>query len=302
MTARQVGWTLPLWVALACIGFLWAPKPPERPAPTEAELAADRRAEAIALRDTTRWQEERGDRAQPWDEADGHMAIVIDDVGRELHILEKLLSLRYRLTFAVLPGSVYAMGSQLRLQHDRRRYREILIHLPMEPLDTAQMLAPVEADETFLLATDSRVVLQEKVAAAIESVPAAIGVNNHMGSRLTAEPESMRVVMEALRESELFFLDSRTNPQTVAEAMAKDAGLVTGARHVFLDNDVDTSAISRQLDAAATLSRTQPVIAIGHPSVELYEVLDARLPELFAEGVSVYPLSHVLGRTNAASP
>lgn len=297
MSRAQIAWTLPVWIAVACVLFWLAPDPPAKPPPTEQEVAATERATEFVVRDVRRWQAEHGDLSRPWDEATGHLAIVIDDVGRELHVLEKLTALRFRLTFAVLPGSVYASGVQLRLTQDRRRYRELLLHLPMEPFDSSQMTAGPEVHENFLLTSDERSVLVDKLTAALDSVPMALGVNNHMGSRLTADEAAMDAVMAELARRKLLFLDSRTNPQTVAESTARKHGVLTGARQVFLDNELDVEAIVAQLDRAAAQSLDGPVVAIGHPSVELHEALNRRLPQLHADGIAVYPLSELLART-----
>lgn len=290
----HAGIGLPLWIA-AAVGLFWAaPRPPEPPREQPEDVAATERATGFVIRDTKAWQAEHGDRSLPWDEADGHLAIVIDDVGRELHVLEKLISLRYRLTFAILPGSVYATGAQLRLAADRRRYREALLHLPMEPLDGTQMHEGAEATESFLQTSDDAKTLREKTAAALERVPAAIGVNNHMGSKLTADREAMDAVMSELSERELFFLDSRTHASTQAIAAAEHAGVPAISRQVFLDNDLDREQMRAQLLEAARLSKLGPTVAIGHPSADLYEVLLETLPALLDEGVSIEPLSHVL--------
>ncbi|MCR9161514.1 MAG: divergent polysaccharide deacetylase family protein [Nannocystaceae bacterium] len=288
------GWGLPLWVAAAVVLFWIAPRPPQSPRQLPEDIAAMQRTTDFVVRDTRQWQRDHGDRSLPWSEADGHLAIVIDDVGRELHLLEKLLSLRYRLTFSVLPGAVYADGVQLRLAADRRRYREVMLHLPMEPSDPAAMAEGLESQETFLLTTDDAETIERKTRAALDEVPAAIAVNNHMGSKLTADRTAMDAVMSVLAQREVFFLDSRTHHDTQAVVAARAAGVPALSRQVFLDHEVSAEAIAAQLDEAARLSRLGPTVAIGHPSAQMYEVLATKLPELLAQGVSVYPLSHVL--------
>lgn len=289
--------SLVVWMAVCALLFLMAPAPPEAPGLTDEEVAAMNRVTGFVVRDVRKWQAEKGDLSLPWKEARGHLAIVIDDVGRELHLLEKLQSLRWRLTFSVLPGAVYAPGAQLRLRGDRRRYREIWLHLPMEPLDTRQMLEGPEAQETFLRVDDPPTTLVEKLEAALARVPAAVGVNNHMGSRLTTDRQAMAAIMPVLRERNLMFLDSRTHADTVAETVARQTGVVTGARHVFLDHVATHEAIDAELTRAAELALEQPTIAIGHPSVPLYEILERRLPELHAQGIGIYPLSLLLERS-----
>ena len=263
---------------------------------TLEERQAQQRSADFIVRDAQQWQARRGDLMLPWDEAEGHLAIVIDDVGRELHLLDKLHALRFRISFAVLPGSVYAAGAQLRLREDRRRYREILLHMPMQPLDGAQMLEGDEASETFLLATDDPATLRAKLEAALARVPSATGINNHMGSALTTDRAAMDAVMAVLRDRGLYFIDSRTSADSHASLAAAEAGVRSAAREVFLDNEVSEAAIDAQLQRAANLSRDHPVIAIGHPSVELHAVLERRLPELHAAGIGIYPVSRLLRR------
>ncbi|MBL4686957.1 MAG: divergent polysaccharide deacetylase family protein, partial [Nannocystaceae bacterium] len=226
------------------------------------------RAADIAAETPRVWRRERGDLSIPWDEAQGHLAIVIDDVGRELHVFEQLLSLRFPLTFAVLPGSVFTSGVQVRLQADRRRHREVLLHLPMEPQDAALMRSDAELRETFLQITDDAQTLQRKTQAALAAVPIAIGVNNHMGSRLTTDRGAMDAVMSELARRRVFFLDSRTTADTVAMEAATAAQVPTGSRHVFLDHEPGVAAIAHALALAAERASREPTIAIAHPTPE----------------------------------
>ena len=258
------------------------------------------RAADIAAAAPKDWKRERGDLTIPWDEARGHLAIVIDDTGRELHVFEQLLSLRFPLTFAVLPGAAYTAGVQVRLQADRRRYREVLVHLPMEPFDPTEMETEEELRETFLRVGDTSDGLRTKTLAALDAVPLAIGVNNHMGSRLTTDRDAMDAVMGTLVGRKLLFLDSRTTAETVAESAATAAGLMTGSRDVFLDHEPGIEAISAALEEAAMRAQSEPVVAIAHPTAEVVTVLEEALPRLREQGVGVYPLSRILLASNAA--
>jgi polysaccharide deacetylase 2 family uncharacterized protein YibQ len=289
------------WVVMACALFLLLSPTPDPPAVDPREQAIRERMTAWAVRDAEQWSASEGDLNIPWAEAEGHLAIVIDDVGRELELFDKLLALRFELSYAVLPGSVFAPGVQQRLQADHRRPREILLHLPMEPLDPKAMTG-VEADENFMLASDSEAQLRAKLRAALERVPAASGVNNHMGSRLTADADAMATLMPTLRERGLYFLDSRTHPETVAAAEAEAAGVPTISRKVFLDHEPGRPAIRAALAEAAALAREQPTVAIAHPSVELVEVLREELPQLHAQGVGIYPVSRVIVGARGPSP
>lgn len=279
--------------------FLLISAPPEAPAvdPRDAEIRE--RMAAWAVRDAEQWTRESGDLTIPWAEADGHLAIVIDDVGRELELFDKLLALRYPLSFSVLPGSIFAAGVQQRLRADSRRPREILLHVPMEPMAPGAM-GGAESREVFLLASDTPEQLQRKLVDALARVPTASGVNNHMGSRLTAKPAAMAAIMPILRDRGLYFLDSRTNPETVAAAAAEQAGVPTISRKVFLDHQPGRENIRAALAEAVTFARDQPTVVIAHPSLELVEVLREELPQLHEAGVGIYPVSRVLA--GARSP
>ena len=294
--------SLVAWIAVAGLLLLFAPPPPPPPVTTPELEAIFQRTVDQTVERTRIWQLERGDQTIAWHDARGHLAIVIDDVGRELHLFEQLHALRFPLTFSVLPGSVYAAGAQLRLRADRRRYREILLHLPCEPEDPAKMLAGDEPGETFLRVGDPPENLQAALRAALNRVPGAVGVNNHMGSRLTGERAAMDALMPELRARGLFFLDSKTTPASQGVAAAEAAGVPTLARDIFLDVDPAPGAVLAQLERAAERARDRPTVVIAHPSPAVVETLREGLPRLRARGIGVYPLSELLARRAPQDP
>src|SRR5690606_11703224 len=111
----------------------------------------------------------------------------------------------------------------------------------------------------------------------------------------------MAEVMAVLRDRSLYFLDSRTIGTTTAESVARELGVPALSRAVFLDHDPSRAAIEAALDEAARRSREIPVVAIAHPSAEVVDVLTRRLPELHAQGVSVYPVSRLLAAQSASN-
>jgi len=291
--------SLAVWVALAGLLLLVTPPPPAAPVTTAEVDAIFQRTVDQTVERTRLWQHERGDQTIAWEHARGHLAIVIDDVGRELHLFDQLLALRFPLTFSVLPGSVYAAGSQLRLRADRRRYREILLHLPCEPEDPAKMLADHEPDEHFLRVGDPPAALRAALQTALGRVPGAVGVNNHMGSRLTAERAAMDALMPELHARGLFFLDSQTTAHSQGLAAAAAAGVPALARDIFLDVDPAPGAVLAQLERAAERARDRPTVIIAHPSPAVVEVLREGLPRLHRDGIGVYPLRELLHRRPA---
>lgn len=293
--------SLAAWVALAGLLLLVTPPPPSPPVTTaEAEAIFQRTIDQTVER-ARGWQDEHGDQTIPWDQARGHLAIVIDDVGHELHLFEQLLALRFPLTFSILPGSAYAAGAQLRLRADRRRVREILLHLPCEPEDPAKMLEGHEPGEIFLRVGDTPGHLQAALRAALDRVPGAVGVNNHMGSRLTAERAAMDALMPELQARGLFFLDSLTTAKSQGLAAATAAGVPALARDIFLDVDPAPGAVLAQLERAAKRARDRPTVIIAHPSPTVVDVLREGLPRLHRHGIGVYPLGELLARRLASA-
>jgi len=208
-----------------------------------------------------------------------HLAIIVDDLGYDRAGAEGLFALPFPLTLAVLPHLPYS--ADIAEEAHRRGY-QVLLHLPMESNGEAKTEAielrrgTSPADVTGLL------------AGMLETVPHAVGVNNHQGSLATADPQLMAAVMPALRERDLFFIDSRTTPATVAYDAARRAGVRAASRSVFLDDTPTRDAVRQQLALAVHQARQQgSAIAIGHPHPATLQALAESLPQLEAHGVSL---------------
>jgi polysaccharide deacetylase 2 family uncharacterized protein YibQ len=130
---------------------------------------------------------------------------------------------------------------------------------------------------------------------AINNIPHVVGINNHMGSKATADLRMMSWMMQDLASMGLAFLDSRTTVQTVAEEAARAQGVKTGRRHIFLDNERTATAVRRQLSEAVYRSRMEgKIIAIGHLTEVTVNVLAEELPRLDDRGVTLVPPTSLL--------
>jgi polysaccharide deacetylase 2 family uncharacterized protein YibQ len=126
-------------------------------------------------------------------------------------------------------------------------------------------------------------------------LPTAIGVNNHMGSRLTEDSQAMHVIMRDLKQYDLFFLDSRTSSASQAYRIAREVGLKAAQRNVFLDHDTRPEQIVQQLHRLATLAQRHGyAIGIGHPYPETLYALKQALPTLRRAGIAIVPVSHLV--------
>jgi polysaccharide deacetylase 2 family uncharacterized protein YibQ len=172
----------------------------------------------------------------------------------------------------------------------KRGGHEVWLHLPMEPTDRASNPGP-----GAVLVTMDEAEIRRTVRSAINSVPHIVGVNNHMGSRATADLRTMTWVMQEISARDLGFLDSRTTVDTVAEEAARAQGVPTGRRHVFLDNSRSRQAIQSQLAEAVYRARMEgEAIAIGHLVEATVAVLEQELPQLAPRGADLVPPSELL--------
>jgi polysaccharide deacetylase 2 family uncharacterized protein YibQ len=220
------------------------------------------------------------------------LAVIIDDVGPDRGAARALARLEGPLTLSYLG---YAPHLPPVVAAARERGHEIFLHLGMEPLGHA------DPGPRALLAGLPAAELRARTAWAIGRVPGATGVNNHMGSRLTADPAAMRVVMDEIARHGLVFVDSRTTARSVAEAVALEQGLPAAGRDVFLDNERTEAAIRRQLDQAERIARRAgTAIAIGHPYPETIRALARWLPQARARGLRLVPASAVVALRHCA--
>jgi len=187
------------------------------------------------------------------------IAIVIDDLGIDEARTRTAMALPAAVTLAFLP---YA-GASSSLSHQAYvNGHEIIVHLPMEPRG-AQNPGPMPLTDGLSAAE-----ITQRLDWALSRVSDYDGANNHMGSRFTASREALLPVMQELSARKLFFLDSRTTADTQAEKLARETGLLTGARDIFLDNDETAPPSSANL----RVSRNKPApVAAPSPSVILMQ-------------------------------
>jgi polysaccharide deacetylase 2 family uncharacterized protein YibQ len=215
------------------------------------------------------------------------IVLILDDVGYENQPLEDAVRIDARISFAVIPGTPKATQSAEFLAS---RGYEILCHLPMEPLD------PNVSPGDLAIFTDmSDEAIRSLATSNIESIPHVRGVNNHMGSRATRDRRVMENVANALLQTGVYFIDSRTAGNSVAAQVTRKAKIPTGTRDVFLDDDPAEAAVRRQLRELVRLSESREfVIGIGHVYPSTVRVLRAEIPRLSAAGYEFLFASDVL--------
>jgi uncharacterized protein len=211
------------------------------------------------------------------------LAIIVDDLGHDRAAADSLLALPFPITVSVLPN--LPLSSQV-AEEAYHRGDQIMLHLPMESEGEGSEGARAlpEADELRVGMNSSQVA--SAVDGMLETVPHARGVNNHQGSRATADPALMGTLMPLLRERNLFFIDSRTTALTVAYNAAETSRVPAASRKVFLDDTATRDAVLAQLDLAARdAMRDGSAIAIGHPHPATIAALSEGVPSLEARGI-----------------
>jgi polysaccharide deacetylase 2 family uncharacterized protein YibQ len=165
-----------------------------------------------------------------------------------------------------------------------KRHHVILMHLPMEPDGYPGRGKDPGPGALFVRMSPGEI--RRQLITDLNRIPEVCGINNHMGSRFTCDSKGMRVVMKVLKERGKIFLDSRTTAKSVGYALAKELGVPTAKRDVFMDNVRDVRKIRKQLDHLIALAKKRgSAIGIGHPHRATLLALRKALPHYQKEGI-----------------
>ncbi|MFO7712786.1 divergent polysaccharide deacetylase family protein [Desulfosarcina sp.] len=202
------------------------------------------------------------------------VAIIIDDIGYDRKIADGFLALGVPLTFSVLPKGTFNHSI---IDHALAKEVEIMLHLPMEPFN----YPGVNPGPGALLSSMNPDELIAQLNANLDSIPHVKGVNNHMGSKLTASSDQMRQIFTILKKRDLFFVDSRTSVDTRCRPSAELLDLPFAERDVFIDHEQNPAFVRKQIKLLIKRARRQGyAIGIAHPHPVTLAVLKEMLPEL----------------------
>ncbi|MEE9421619.1 MAG: divergent polysaccharide deacetylase family protein [Gammaproteobacteria bacterium] len=215
------------------------------------------------------------------------IAIIIDDMGTRRSVGKQFIELPGPVAYSFLPHAHYTQSLSKRAHN---RDKEILLHLPMESVDHQ----PLDKGGMVLDMTEQQ--FSEVFRNNLARVPFAQGVNNHMGSLITRHPGHMQWLMKEIqREGNLYFVDSRTTKATVAHKVAREWGIPTSKRNVFLDNVSNPKAVRQQFRALIKSAKKYgTALAIGHPYRSTLKVLQEQLPVLEQQGVKLVAVSELI--------
>jgi hypothetical protein len=224
--------------------------------------------------------------ARPEKPEKGVMAVIIDDAGYSLEDLQPFLDFPAPIAIAVLPNLPLSAETARRV---KSAGKTLLLHLPMEPLNGE------DPGPGALRTEQPDAEIERLLAAAFSTVPGAEGLNNHMGSKATADERIMNVVFAVLAGEGKYFVDSRTTPGTVAARVADRYSVPFLQRDVFIDNERDRVDIAaRIIEGAADARRRGMAILIGHVHTpQILDILKENMTAFQETGVRLADLSEM---------
>lgn len=214
------------------------------------------------------------------------IAIVFDDLGMDEETTKQVLSLSPPLTTSFL---YYAKNIEIQTAQARKAGHELLVHIPMEPLNKR-----FNTGYGTLQVNMSKQEILEQLDAMLSSFSGYVGINNHMGSRFTANSQVMRTVLQELKNRGLLFLDSLTSPDSTGEKTAMEIKLPFAFRTVFLDNIREKEHIENQLSLLEEQARRNGfAVGIGHPHPVTIESVREWIPLAKKRGFHLVPVSSI---------
>lgn len=221
------------------------------------------------------------------EEGKAKVAIIIDDMGYQKEMADRIMNLNFPVTVSVLPFLPY---SRYVAQLAKEKGMTVLLHLPMEPHNSN-----VDPGKGAIFSTMSEQEIRAKFLANWQDVPYVSGVSNHMGSKITENRDIMKIILSEIKEKNLYFIDSMTSPDSVGYQLSREMGIKTAQRTVFLDNEQDIDYIGNQIDVLKEFAlKYGSAIAIGHPYCNTIDMLMEAYLTFPAEGIEIVKLEELL--------
>ncbi len=218
----------------------------------------------------------------------GYAAIIIDDFGYAYtNTVKGFIFFPYPISLSIIPG--LNATDKIKKQAELAQ-KEYLIHMPMEPLNETIN------DHGYTILTDQTPgIVRLRIRSACSQLVNAVGMNNHQGSKATADSHVMKLVLEELKSHGKFFVDSRTNSQSVALLVARELDLPAAENDLFLDVEDDKDYVLSQMEKLADIAVSRgKAIAIGHAKPNTLKALKIAIPRLESRGIRFVPISTLI--------
>jgi polysaccharide deacetylase 2 family uncharacterized protein YibQ len=240
----------------------------------------------MPLSGTERWRQLAA--PMPSDAKAPYIAIIIDDMGLDRRNSARAANIPGPLTLSFMS---YANELAEQSAAARAKGHEVMLHLPMEPLDAKRN----DPGPNALYVGMDETELRRRLNWSLDRFDDYAGVNNHMGSRFTADPRGMAIVLDELQKRGRFWLDSHTGPHSAGLSLAAKRGLAATGRDLFLDDERQAGGVAAQLAALERIARANgDAIGIGHPHGATLEALERWVLQAKARGFSLVPVTTIL--------
>ncbi|MCE4050665.1 MULTISPECIES: divergent polysaccharide deacetylase family protein [Bacillaceae] len=220
-------------------------------------------------------------------QAKKELAIVIDDFGNNMKGTEEMLNLPVPITAAIMPFMPTSKEDAIKAH---KKGHDVIIHMPLEPKQGKKSWLGPGAITTNLSDEEIR----KRVVSAIESIPYAVGMNHHMGSKATEDERVMRIILEECKKHDLFYLDSKTTGKSVVKKLAEELQVPYLENNMFFDHIYSNQHIQKQATSLVkNLNKKDEYIAIGHVGISgpaVVSVLKQYIP-LYQKDAEIVPLS-----------
>lgn len=224
------------------------------------------------------------------------VAIIIDDMGYSLDVLRKICSMKKALTISILPFSPLAKETA-QIAHGNGL--EVMLHLPLESTNKNEK----NNYKGIILSKMSEEEVKKTLEENLRQIPFIRGVNNHMGSKITADKTTMKIILDRLQQMNLFFIDSVTTSKSIAFELAQEMGMPSGRRQIFLDSISKEDVIKRKLlQLFRYAQRNGEAIGICHPFDKTLHVLMENLHLVDEYNVELVSASQIVGMFPKETP
>ncbi len=192
------------------------------------------------------------------------LAIILDDIGNNFQAERNIEKIEKEITLAVLPFREDTHRSMSFFSD-----REIILHIPLQPLGEDGL------EEEMLMTDMSSSEIKKEFERHLSALGNNVyGVNNHKGSAFTSDENATRALLSSIKKNDLYFVDSFTIGSSVGFDIAREMGIPTAKRDVFLDNSRKKEDIKARLEESVKIAEKKgSAVAIGHGYPETISVL-----------------------------
>ena len=221
----------------------------------------------------------------------GYIAIIIDDFGNNGKGTKAMLDLNIPITVAIMP---FLDSSIKDAEKAKEKGLEIMLHMPMEPISGKPNWLGPGAIKCAM--TDQEI--QLNISDALQQLKWAIGMNNHMGSKVCQDERAMETILLTAKSQGIYYIDSKTVENSIVAKVAEDLGAPCLVRDVFLDSTKKQSDIEAQLMKLANLALKKGyALGIGHVGPEGGDItakaIKTMYPKITSKGIKFVFVSDI---------